>query len=73
MATTFKVSAKDALGNTNSTNFKTNLTMAQIKDTTTGKATLLDTFGRALIDLTTDTYTDTTITETASINEILAE
>ena len=73
MATKFTIVQADSLGKTINENFKTNITMSEIVDTSTGKAALIDSFGRKISALTTNTFNDVTVTETNSITEILAE
>lgn len=65
-----KVMHVDATGKkTNSELFTTSLSVNMSKLV----ATEVDTWARGFVGLTTDTYTDSEISETSSINEIIAE
>lgn len=48
-------------------------TNAEVYSSDTSIAQAFDTFGRAIIGLTTNTYRDTTVTYEYSINEILED
>lgn len=64
-----KVLHESAKGKSNSELFYTTLNANVESDT----AVAINTWARNFVALTTDTYEDTQITETVSINEILAE
>ena len=63
-----KIMHKDANGKTNSETFNTTLNTNIGSDT----AVAINTWALAYCNLSTDTYDDTEITSTQSINEILA-
>lgn len=63
-----KISHKDGNSKTNSETFNTTLTSDIDSDT----ALAVDNWARSFVALSNDTYEDTEITSTQSINEILA-
>ena len=69
MATKMKISHADSAAKVNTEIFYTTLTTDISSDT----AAAIDTWARAYCALSDDTYRDTEIIETVSINEILAE
>lgn len=69
MAAKLKIMHRDSDGKNNSETFYTTLTANLSSDT----AVAVDTWARAYVALSTDTYNDSQVIDTVSINEILAE